>query len=605
MRNELDQNNIQPYYKLSDQLKIEPNEKYDVSNKHDDIEIKMTTQEIAVTMSHIEVWKKIRDEGVRFSLVLEDDVYFSFGFAKTMDKIWTILEEKEDFDILFLSYEYAKGNKKNSMNKYSLVHKPDGGIWQVSGYVLSKSGIDKLLKLLPVNGPVDLWFNLQFDKLNVLYSENNIIKQRSDLASSNSYSIMPILTQLGLYSDNTPLVMKKKRKLPMVIAYGENGSGILSLSLALSIIGFTCCSNLVDFTDKLNNGKFNAFINVGKFDVDEILKNFSSYNNVHIIVTSDCYDMRQFIKATFPVLILKNEIQDKWQSLSKFLKIEYPSFEYPYIEDKNALEYKVIMEKKEKATNRKFDKSPWIIETDGWYGIEVFELDATFMQNLKVYEKNKEISNEYFYKRNDTFSGNLALFQDDNVVTDENIKLICKEKKVTVRDFSSGAIASKKRFRNGVFSAYIKPVCIPGIISGMFLHRNSPHQEIDIEFLGNNKHGILINVFYNPGVNGTKLEYGYRGTPTWIPLDFDVSEEFHKYEIVWKKYSIEWKIDNICVYKRNMWNPTPIPELPMEFNMNIWVSNSNELAGKLETNKLPVFTEIKEIEINYLDSYDI
>lgn len=603
LENELDQNLIQPYYKLSDQFKIEPNENYEVNNKNEDKVIKMTSQEIAVTLSHIGVWKKIQDGGMQFSLVLEDDVYFSYGFAKTLDKIWTIIEENEEFDILFLSYEYAKGSKKNNDNKHSLVHKPDGGIWQASGYVLSKKGVNKLLNLLPVYGPVDLWLNLQFNKLNVLYSEKIIIKQRADIASSNSYSIMPIFTQLGLYNDTKPLIMKKKRKLPLVMAYGEKGSGISALELALSMIGYTCCSDLEKYTDKFNSGKFNAFINVGKYNPEEILDKFNENRNLHIIVTSDCYDINRIVKENIPVLYLEKEIQDKWQLISQFLKVDYPSFNYPSIEDKNPLQYKLILEKKEKVINRKFDELPWIIDIDGWHGIEVLDSDSTVQRNLNIYEKDNQGYNEYFYKRSDTFSGNLALFQKENVRLKENVKLICKEENMSVRAFSSGAIASKKIFSNGIYSAYIKPACVPGVITGMFLHRNSPHQEIDIEFLGNNSHGILVNVFYNPGEEGTKLEYGYRGTPTWIPLDFDVSKDFHKYEIVWNRHSIEWKVDDLCVYKRNMWDPTPIPNLPMEFNINLWISNSSELAGELEKNRLPVYSEIKGIEINYVDIY--
>lgn len=132
----------------------------------------------------------------------------------------------------------------------------------------------------------------------------------------------------------------------------------------------------------------------------------------------------------------------------------------------------------------------------------------------------------------------------------------------------------------------------------MFLHRNSPHQEIDIEFLGKNHYGFLVNVFYNPGTEGTKLEYGYRGTPVWINLDFDVTQDFHKYEIEWTEFFIIWRVDNKEVYKRNIWQPTPIPQLPMKFNINIWNSKSTELAGILDEKKLPTVVGIKSIEIS-------
>lgn len=75
----------------------------------------------------------------------------------------------------------------------------------------------------------------------------------------------------------------------------------------------------------------------------------------------------------------------------------------------------------------------------------------------------------------------------------------------------------------------------------MFLHRNGPRQEIDIEFLGRDTTKMLVNVFYNPGHEGTKLEYGYRGTPTEISLGFDAAEDFHLYEINWQPEGVEWR----------------------------------------------------------------
>jgi len=77
----------------------------------------------------------------------------------------------------------------------------------------------------------------------------------------------------------------------------------------------------------------------------------------------------------------------------------------------------------------------------------------------------------------------------------------------------------------------------------MFLHRNGPRQEIDIEFLRKDTSKMLVNVFYNPGAESTKLEYGYRGTPTLIDLGFDAADSFHSYEIDWQPDTIRWLVD--------------------------------------------------------------
>src|SRR6266404_6166901 len=58
----------------------------------------------------------------------------------------------------------------------------------------------------------------------------------------------------------------------------------------------------------------------------------------------------------------------------------------------------------------------------------------------------------------------------------------------------------------------------PGVVTGFFLHRNSPRQEIDIEIAGNRPDRLLVNVFYNPGGEGANFDYGYRGAPSYIEL---------------------------------------------------------------------------------------
>jgi beta-glucanase (GH16 family) len=136
------------------------------------------------------------------------------------------------------------------------------------------------------------------------------------------------------------------------------------------------------------------------------------------------------------------------------------------------------------------------------------------------------------------------------------------------------------------------------LITGVFLHRNSPRQEIDIEFLGKDTTKMLVNVYYNPGGEGANLEYGYRGTPVLIDLGFDAAKDFHEYSIEWSSTTIRWLVDGRLAYDRANWDPTPIPHLPMQFCINLWHSRSEELAGRLWDRALPAHSEIKSIEIH-------
>ena len=191
---------IDPIYTLGDQLFVEPQPLALPTKIELDSPIRMSRPEVAVARSHIDVWRQIKAGSHEFALVLEDDVWFRSGFTKKMDKAWseiqTNINNKSDFDILYLSYEEVKhGAPKNFLSNN--VFCPERGLWYLSGYVLSRKGAEKLLNLLPCKGPIDLWINHQFKQLDVCAIRRPIICQRRDDSSTNSYSILPSLSKIG------------------------------------------------------------------------------------------------------------------------------------------------------------------------------------------------------------------------------------------------------------------------------------------------------------------------------------------------------------------------------------------------------------------------
>jgi len=94
------------------------------------------------------------------------------------------------------------------------------------------------------------------------------------------------------------------------------------------------------------------------------------------------------------------------------------------------------------------------------------------------------------------------------------------------------------------------------------------------------------------------MEYGYRGTPALIDLGFDAYANFHRYEIEWCSTSIRWRVDGRLVYERVNWDPTPIPHLPMQFNVNLWHSRSKESAGTLAHSELPAHAELRAVDVH-------
>lgn len=612
----IDNSILRPFFSLADQLRVEPNPLVIIDAYAKARRIGMTPQEIAVALSHIEVWKLVAASNVPYTLILEDDIYFQYGFARDMDVAWrNIINQSSKgsaFDILFLSFQEVGISSKTKKLQAGLVRKPDCGIWLASGYVLSLKGAQALLKMLPVYGPVDLWLNLQFEGLDVFLTKRPIIEQRVDVPSTNSYSIMPVLSQIGVYTHEKPLIATKHKLLGPIFAFGSPSSGLTALAIALSILGYTCCSDVTELPEqeqynlvtKRHGRHFNAYVNVGSLCNWSIKNIVKLYPDARFIFTT--LDVEQAIIARQEnVLFLSKEHQDKWAALSRFIKCEYPASPYPICDD---IGQQITIKRdypNKKLTiykQLKFDTSPWIISSKKWRGITIAKADGNIKSKTKIFAAwsgRNSLNSPQWKLRDDTFPDNLSIFTPDNIEVDSQdvTQLTFREQTTAVRLFTSAAIVTQQKLLFGKFITTLKPTNAPGLVTGMFLHRNSPHQEIDIEFLGKDTTKMLVNVFYNPGLEGTKLEYGYRGTPVLIDLGFDGSKEFHQYEIEWHENILRWHVDGHVVYERVQWDPTPIPNLPMEFNVNIWYSRSKELAGELDQTKIPTHSKIKSIQI--------
>jgi hypothetical protein len=250
----------------------------------------------------------------------------------------------------------------------------------------------------------------------------------------------------------------------------------------------------------------------------------------------------------------------------------------------------------------KHDASPWIIAPSATFkGISATRPPGLPVQGRMVFEDTfTSIDQAKWIVRNDTFPGNLALFRPSNVSLEPSggLSLAVRSEDLGVRGLSAGALTSRSEFQFGRFEATFRATKASGIVTGFFLHRSSPRQEIDIEITGNRPSKMLVNVFYNPGSEGVRYDYGYRGTPAVIELGFDASKERHTFAIEWDACEIRWFVDQNLVHRRTSWAPTPIPHLPMTLHVNSWPTGSRELAGRLSRRSLPAAAIVHRIAID-------
>lgn len=609
------------FYTLEDQLLVEPQPLAFPSQFELRKPIRMSRPEIAVARSHINIWRKIAESDMGHSLVLEDDVWFHSGFAKHLDKAWDEIasagNDSQTFDVLYLSFlEVKHGAPKTFISDN--VFQTDRGLWHLSGYVLSREGAQKLLRQLPCRGPVDLWINHQFKSLKVYATRQSLISQRRDTCSTNSYSILPSLTSIGaITSEGASLFNILPTEQP-VFAFGDYGSGMSSLAMALSMLGYRCCSDLQDLPasemEQLLSGRsdrvFNAYVNIGSL-AGSIRQLRDRYPNAKFILTSSIGDTSDTLHAIerdlagADIAVLDMNSGNRWQGICEHLRCAPPACTFPVLLDLGQLAIlngATEVEHSPAWERPKWDESPWVVETKRyWHGIRISPSVTWHVENeaalTRIQDGLHSLDATQWLLRTDTFTDNLALFRPENVEFKPGIgaTLTVRKEPLGVRDFSAASFSSRNQYLYGRFEATIQASNASGVVTGFFLHRNTPRQEIDVEITGDRPRRLIVNVFYNPGGIGANFDYGYRGTPSYIDLGFDASEAAHCFAIEWSPTEIRWLVDGTLVHRRAVWYPTPIPHLPLTLHVNSWVTRSAELAGRVNSKQLPCSTVVKSI----------
>lgn len=642
---------VESFYSLAEQLFVDPHPLPDDGRAAGANRIAISRQEVAVALSHIRVWQIVAASDQPYALVLEDDVLFRRGFSKTVDRAWTDLwrHATSVLDLLYVGYEEARAGAERAAVS-DAVFRPIRGVWTLSAYVLSRRGAQRLLDRLPVRGPVDLWINHQFDTLDVLALQRSVVEQRRDFVSDNAYSVMPVLSKVGLVTREGTPTFERGPVLQPVVAFGAPGTRLSALATALSMLGYRCCSDVVTLPDSENEALFgskhsrvfDAYVNVGSLQPEHLIHLAKIHRQLRVIVTTTerittaeglrppvpgssaaagaipteavapPTEASQAIRTlltdlsanSIQHLVLPADHDDKWRLLSEFLGCDYPSHTCPRRHDQEQRPlgepHSNELAAASDAKRLKWDSLPWIVDVTGWRGIPLR------VQNDELRTANGrrdrlvfgQVDDDRWVLRDDTFPSNLALFRPANFYSSAGgARFALCEERTQVRDFTSASLSSRSPFLYGRFSAEIRPASVPGLITGMFLHRNAPRQEIDIEFLGNDTTKLLVNVYFNPGTEGARLEYGDRGTPELIDLGFDAADSFHRYEIEWTPTAIRWWVDDRLVVERVHWAPTPIPHLPMQFHLNLWHTRSKALAGKLARERLPAYADLRSVEV--------
>jgi beta-glucanase (GH16 family) len=299
-----------------------------------------------------------------------------------------------------------------------------------------------------------------------------------------------------------------------------------------------------------------------------------------------------------------------WRNLCKFLCCEIPNHPFPTngvtkhisallsgSDQRTPVVYR-------KSSVQEHDVHPWIVPYERMSAFGVLPKTRTCGTQVGMF---KSIAADDFSSFDesrwtaleDSFPSNRAMFRRENIafLPPHGCRMKLDASNVGDREYAAASLISKQLYHYGRFEVIMKPARAPGVVTAFFLHRNDPWQEIDMEILGRDTTKVLVNVYFNPGDPGTKCNFGNRGTPVMIDLTFDAAEDYHRYAIEWEPHEVRWFVDDNLIHVRGLWEPTPVPNLPMGLYCSIWPPNSGELAGELRASDLPVSSDVRRIEL--------
>lgn len=602
---------VDSMYRMGDQLFVQPDARLEECFGTEE-PIRMTRQEIAVARSHVEAWKAVALGTDDYVLILEDDVWFTRGAAAGIDRGWQAAHERcrarGGPRLLYLSYKDAGGTAERE-EVCDALFAPLRGLWFLSGYVLSRDGAAALLRAMPVVGPVDLWMNYRFTELGALALSSPAILQREDCISQNSYSVLPYLARAGVVDAGAGPARPAGTPSSPVLAW-TSGRDQESLAMALSMLGLRVRVFDGD-EDPIQPDDLASLGNVFDALVDAPLA--SGTLSAAIKKTSAKFILENGAAPTFAIdlaqlpklrtTIISDDSSNSWIPLCNSLGLAVPAQAFPigvprswrmFRDDRPRIKYRPSVPPKRIV----LDDSPWILPEPSQWQPRPISSQRMDTPSKIIVDRTISATTADFVDLVETFPGNMALFTREGLVhNDEGTRLTISKATNGNRPFQSGAFASVRSFDRGRFEAEIRAAPGPGLVTGFFLHRDLPRQEIDIELPGGDPHRMLVNVYFNPGDDGAAMAFGYRGSPCRIDLEFDTTLDFHLYAINWEPGRIAWSVDGTIVHERLGWDPTPIPHLPMRLHANLWSPRSEELAGRIDQNALPATASFRNLMV--------
>jgi GR25 family glycosyltransferase involved in LPS biosynthesis len=214
MTEQFEQLNIKyKFHNAVDGLSLKPTDEIIKLFKNNDFYSKKGV--IGCALSHKQLWENLIGEKYKnYYVIFEDDVQIHNKFSEYLSDIQEIILQIPDWDIIFLGYSlYDNDYKLYNVDDFNSdipieitecdINKYIGGIF---GYLISKSGANKLLKYIETNGikhGIDYLIKI-VDDLNIYQLSKFIVKTDwvQNLNSTVDSDIQKNYDFIDIYSDN-------------------------------------------------------------------------------------------------------------------------------------------------------------------------------------------------------------------------------------------------------------------------------------------------------------------------------------------------------------------------------------------------------------------
>lgn len=178
--NKLDENLLKRLWNTTE------NSKWDKKLKPNIVK-ELSAGEIGCCLSHLKTWKEIKNKNLKFGVILEDDFKLNLNYNSNLLNMSINFVEKnhENIDILYLGG--IDNSKFSTKNNYKFGINKSDFIFCLHSYIITKRGIDKIIKSLPIIGSVDLFVPLNLEIYRIypfIISQRNQWNVKSDISHS-------------------------------------------------------------------------------------------------------------------------------------------------------------------------------------------------------------------------------------------------------------------------------------------------------------------------------------------------------------------------------------------------------------------------------------